>query len=54
MTEPLARPLDELIEEITTWPVGMPVRAMERVVAMGEPAVLALVEARSASAPIMS
>ncbi len=45
MTEPLARPLDELIEDIITWPVGMPVRAMERVVAMREPAVLALVEA---------
>lgn len=31
--------LDDLIEVITTWPVGMPVRAMERVAAMGEAAV---------------
>ncbi|MBI3014900.1 MAG: HEAT repeat domain-containing protein [Candidatus Tectomicrobia bacterium] len=45
MTEPLARSLDDLIEEITTWPVGMPVRAMEQVLAMGEPAVPALIEA---------
>ena len=27
--------LDDLIDVITTWPVGMPVRAMERVLAMG-------------------
>ena len=31
--------LDELIEVITTWPVGMPVRAMEQVLARGESAV---------------
>jgi len=37
--------LDELIERITTWPVGMPVRAMEQVLAMGETAIPALAEA---------
>lgn len=34
--------LDELIDVITTWPVGMPVRAMEQVLARGESAVPAL------------
>jgi len=34
--------LDELIELITTWPVGMPVRAMEETVTRGEIAVPAL------------
>src|SRR3989304_6809295 len=37
--------LDDLIEVITTWPVGMPVRAMERVLALGEAAVPALSQA---------
>jgi HEAT repeat protein len=37
--------LVDLIEQITTWPVGMPVRAMEQVLAMGETAVPALAEA---------
>ena len=37
--------LNELIDVITTWPVGMPVRAMERVLAMGESAVPSLIEA---------
>ncbi len=37
--------LDDLIEVITTWPVGMPVRAMERVLAVGEAAVPALSQA---------
>ncbi len=37
--------LDDLIDVITTWPVGMPVRAMERVLAMGESAVPSLIEA---------
>jgi len=45
MTEPGTPFLDDLIEEITTWPAGMPVRAMERVLAMGETAVPALAEA---------
>jgi hypothetical protein len=34
--------LDELVEVITAWPVGMPVRAMEQVLARGESAVPAL------------
>lgn len=34
--------LDELIDVMTTWPVGVPVRAMERVLALGEEAVPAL------------
>jgi len=37
--------LDDLIEVITTWPVGMPVRAMERVLALGEAAIPALSQA---------
>jgi hypothetical protein len=37
--------LDDLIEEIATWPVGMPVRAMERVLAVGASAIPALVGA---------
>jgi hypothetical protein len=37
--------LEHLIEEIVTWPVGMPVRAMERVLALGAPAVPALLQA---------
>ena len=45
MTEFRARSLDDLIEEITTWPVGMPVRAMERVLALGASAVPALIGA---------
>ncbi len=44
MTEPIAPSLLDLIEEITTWGVGMPVRAMERVLAMQEAAVPALAE----------
>lgn len=31
--------LDELIEIVTTWPVGMPVREMEQVLARGESAI---------------
>jgi hypothetical protein len=37
--------LDELIEVMTTWPVGVPVRAMERALALGEAAIPALSEA---------
>ncbi len=37
--------LDELIEVMTTWPVGVPVRAMERVLALGEAAIPALSDA---------
>jgi hypothetical protein len=44
MTEPVAKPLDELIEQIAAWPSGMPVRAMERVRAMSEAAVPAVAE----------
>lgn len=42
MTEPVSVALDELIERITTWPSGMPVRAMERILALGEAAVPAI------------
>ncbi len=45
MTEPNAPSLPDLIEQITTWGVGMPVRAMERVLAMRETAASDLVEA---------
>ena len=37
--------LDELIEVMTTWPGGAPVRAMERVLAAGEAAIPALSDA---------
>ena len=37
--------LDDLIELITAWPVGMPVRAMERVLAIGQSAAPALIDA---------
>ena len=37
--------LDELIEVMTTWPVGVPVRPMERVLALGEAAIPALSDA---------
>lgn len=37
--------LDELIEVMTTWPAGVPVRAMERVLALGEAAIPALGDA---------
>ena len=37
--------LDELLDAITTWPVGMPVRAMEQVLARGEVAVPGLRDA---------
>ena len=37
--------LNDLIDVITTWPVGMPVRAMERVLAMGESTVPSLIGA---------
>lgn len=43
MTDPIYS-LANLIELITTWPVGMPVRAMEQVLAIGETAVPALTE----------
>lgn len=33
MAEPGRQSLEELTEAITTWPAGMPVRAMERVLA---------------------
>jgi len=36
--------LDESIEVMTTWPVGVPVRAMERALALGEAAIPALSE----------
>lgn len=39
--------LDDLIEQVTTWPVGMPVRAMERVLAAGESAIGPLADALS-------
>jgi hypothetical protein len=39
------RSLDDLIEEITTWPAGMPVRGMERVLPIGEAAVPAITAA---------
>lgn len=42
MTEPVAGSLDDLIEQITTWPVGMPVREIEHVLAVGEVAVPAV------------
>lgn len=45
MPEPAAPSLADLIEQITTWPFGMPVRPMERVLAVGESAVPALAEA---------
>jgi hypothetical protein len=45
VTAPVAASLEELIEAITTWPVGMPVRAMEGVLARGAPAVPALLDA---------
>lgn len=44
MTELAVDSLTDLIELITTWPMGMPVRAMEKVLAMGEAAVPALAE----------
>ena len=37
--------LDELIDEMTTWPVGVPVPEMERVLALGEATVPALCDA---------
>ena len=37
--------LEELIEVMTSWPVGMPVRAMERVLAAGEAAIPVLSDA---------
>ena len=37
--------VNDLIEAITTWPTGMPVRAMERLIALGASAVAALNEA---------
>ena len=37
--------LNDLMDEITSWPAGMPVRAMERVLAMGEDVVPALTAA---------
>lgn len=49
MTDPIAPSLPDLIEEITTWGDGMPVRAMERVLAMREAAVPALAEVLAGS-----
>jgi len=37
--------LNNLMDEITSWPAGMPVRAMERVLAMGEDVVPSLTDA---------
>jgi hypothetical protein len=45
MTEYSQHSVDDLIHVITTWPVGMPVRAMERVLSMGDDAVPSLVAA---------
>jgi hypothetical protein len=45
MTDYSAHSLKDLIDVITTWPVGMPVRAMERVLALGESSVPSLIEA---------
>jgi hypothetical protein len=45
VTTPEVASLEELIEVITTWPVGMPVRAMEQVLAGGAPAGPGLLEA---------
>ncbi len=45
MAQSPGRSLDDLLDEITSWPVGMPVRAMERVLAMGEAAVPDVAEA---------
>ncbi|MBI3456672.1 MAG: HEAT repeat domain-containing protein, partial [Candidatus Rokubacteria bacterium] len=45
MTAPVTQSLDDLIEEIVTWPVGMPVRLMEGVLARGASAVPALLGA---------
>jgi hypothetical protein len=44
MTDPTAPSLSDLIEQITTWEVGVPVRAMERVLAMREAAAPGLAE----------
>jgi hypothetical protein len=44
MTDYSAHSLNDLIDVITTWPVGMPVRAMERVLVMGESTVPSLIE----------
>jgi hypothetical protein len=44
MTDYSDHSLNDLIDVITTWPVGMPVRAMERVLAMGESTVPSLIE----------
>jgi HEAT repeat protein len=44
MAEAVTASLDDLIEEIVTWPVGMPVRPMEQVLAHGPSAVPALLE----------
>ena len=45
MTDYSAHSLNDLIDVITTWPVGMPVRAMERVLTIGESTVPSLIEA---------
>jgi len=37
--------INDLLEKITIWPVGMPVRAMEHVLALGESALPALTQA---------
>ncbi|MBI3078691.1 MAG: HEAT repeat domain-containing protein, partial [Deltaproteobacteria bacterium] len=42
MTNPVSAALDELIDQITSWPYGMPVRAMEQVLATGEAAIPAI------------
>ena len=36
--------ITDLLERISTWPVGMPVRAMEKILTMGEDVVPALIE----------
>src|SRR5262245_2852400 len=45
MTDYSNHSLDDLIDVITRWPVGMPVRAMERVLARGESTIPSLSEA---------
>jgi hypothetical protein len=40
-----AQIMQELLDEIVLWPAGMPVRAMERALALGDAAVPAIVEA---------
>lgn len=45
MKEPIIDTVTALLEQITLWPVGMPVRAMEKVLSMGEVTVPAVTDA---------